>query len=218
MTIALNVIVGPLGKVFATHPNAMSVEQDIFVDGHIAQALLQEIATDPEGVDDDTVEEIWQHLDACTACIEAYEAIRDGHEPEMRDPAEERPAQPAPAGDGAIDSDAFDPDDMKSARAEDFEAESDDHINGLMPVGDDPARNGLPDEYRNGDRPTTVTVTVDLESSIDSVQGETFDSERKTDDYGNSGDNDTRRKVLKAPEIDGLITGNDKRPVAGLEQ
>jgi len=207
VTITLNVIAGPLGKVFATHPSAMSVEQDTFIDGHIAQALLQEIATDPEGVDDDTVEEIWQHLEACPACIEAYEAIRDGHEPEKRDPAEEPPAQPAPAGEGAIDSGAFDPDDMKSARAEDFEAESDDHINGLMPVGDDPARNGLPDEYRNGDRPTKVTMTVELESSIDSVQGETSVSGRKADDDGDSGDDDTRRKVIKAPEIDGLITG-----------
>jgi hypothetical protein len=185
----------------------MSVDQYIFIDGHIAPQLLREFAEEPEGFHDDIVEEVWLHLDACPACIEAYEAIRDGHEPDKRDSAEEQPAQPSPVVESVADTRAFDPDDLKSVRPEDFEQDNDDHINGLMPVGDDPARNGLPDEYRNGDRPTTVTV--DLESSIDSAQGERSDSEPKADDDDNSGDDnqDARRKVLKAPEIDGLITG-----------
>jgi len=196
-----------VGKVFAKHPNVMSVDQDIFIDGHIGRELLRGFAEEPEGFDDDIVEEVWQHLDECPACIEAYEAIRDGHEPKKAVPAEEQPAQPSPVAESAADNRAFDPDDLKSTKVEEAKPESDDHINGLMPVGDDPARNGLPDEYKNGDRP--ATVTVELETSFESVQSETPDSEPKADDDSNSADDDedSRRKVLKAPEIDGLITG-----------
>lgn len=184
----------------------MSVDQKIIVDGHVSRPLLREFAKDPDGFDEDTVEAIWEHLDDCEACVEDYETIREGGHPAKRDTAEETPPVPESIGEGAIESDAFDPEDLKSAKVEETE-QDDSHINGLMPVGDDPARSGLPDEYRNGDRP--AKVKMEMESSIDAARDDESKAEEASDDAGESedGEDDNRRPVLKAPEIEGLITG-----------
>ena len=72
---------GGLGKVFAKTTGVMSVDQRIIVNGHIAPDLLRDFALQPGGFDDDTVEDIWQHLDECQGCIADYEALRDGGKP-----------------------------------------------------------------------------------------------------------------------------------------
>ena len=50
-----------MGKDLALHVSAMSVDQEIIVNGHVSRQLLREFAEHPGEFDDDVVEEIWQH-------------------------------------------------------------------------------------------------------------------------------------------------------------
>ena len=203
----------------------MSVDQKIFVDGHIGKVLLREFAKDSDGFDDNIVEEIWQHLDNCEVCIAEYESVREDYQPDEQASAAEAPPDPASGGGGALEPDLVDPEDLESAKVGDSEKNKAD-LNGVTPVGDDPTRNGVPNEYRNGDRPTTVSVKK--ESPTDAAKEETSevkevaedagepkdadepkDAEGKQDDEGDSDDDksDDKRPRIKVPQIEGLITG-----------
>jgi hypothetical protein len=182
----------------------MSVDQEIFTDGHVDPSVLRDFAERPDDFDEDIVEKIWQHLEECDVCIEEYESIHRGgasaaHE---RPPAE--PPAPAPVDEGVADSQAFDADDLKVTVVEQ-KKQDDSHMNGLMPVGDDPTRNGVPDEYRNGER--RATITLDVESPIDAPGEGEHGEEAASDEPGESKEVSDRRQTLKAPEIEGLITG-----------
>jgi hypothetical protein len=56
----------------------MAVDLEIIANGHLKRELLLEYAGAPGKFDDDTVEQIWRHLDLCEDCMELYEAIREG--------------------------------------------------------------------------------------------------------------------------------------------
>jgi hypothetical protein len=182
----------------------MSVDQEIFTDGHIAPSVLRDFAERPDDFDEDIVEQIWQHLDECDVCIEEYEGIHRGgaSAAHKRPPAE--PPAPAPVDEGVADSRAFDADDLKVTVVEQ-KKQDDSHMNGLMPVGDDPTRNGVPDEYRNGER--RATITLDVESPIDAPGEGEHGEEAASDEPGESKEGSDRRQTLKVPQIEGLITG-----------
>jgi hypothetical protein len=193
----------------------MSVDQDIFVDGHVSQQVLEDLARHPGEFDDDTVEDIWQHLDECQDCVANYETARDGHVPKSRDTTEVPGGDPPPVVAGSIDDGALDPDDLTEIKVKTPEADGD-NFNGLMPVGDDPSRNGLPDEYKNGDRPRTVLAG--LESSIDAIhdgnktvrsQPDEFerDDGKPEESEPDGGGGNARPTLTNVPEIEGLITG-----------
>jgi hypothetical protein len=178
----------------------MSVDQKIFVDGHIGKLQLRKLVKDPDGFDDDTVEMIWEHLDECEVCVAEYEAVQADHQPEEQASAAGTPPDPAAGSDGALEPDLLDPEDFESAKVVDPQKD-DGQLNGVMPVGDDPARNGVSSKYKNGDRPTTVTVEPDPPAD----DAEEDASEAKEVAEGDKSDG--RRPVLKVPQIEGLITG-----------
>jgi hypothetical protein len=216
----------------------MSIDQGIIVDGHVAKELLKAFAEDPDGFDEDTVEGVWEHLDGCEACAKDYEELREGLPPAERHESAPPPPSPKAGGEGSTDTRAFDPEDLESAKVEERRGDNGTHINGLIPVGDDPTRNGLPDEYRNGDRPPTVKIEAESPTDaaeqhqtdpeegeapgqdVTTVTDERVAAEKDTTPPEDAAEtegqeppepedeeHDHRRPVLKAPEIDGLITG-----------
>jgi hypothetical protein len=99
----------------------MSVDQQIVVDGHVVRELLRDFALRPVGFDDDTVEEIWQHLDECQDCMANYEAIRDGQGPKSRKPAGEPSDEPV----RSVPSDDYRNDDRPKSVLEGLESSID---------------------------------------------------------------------------------------------
>jgi len=93
--------------------SAMSVDQKIFVDGHVGKLQLRKLVKDPDGLDDDTVELIWEHLDECEACVVEYEAVRAEHQPDGSAPESASPVVPA-VSDGALEPDLLDPEDLET--------------------------------------------------------------------------------------------------------
>jgi len=177
----------------------MSVDQQILVDGHLKRQLLHDFAESPDSFDDDVVEEIWQHLDLCEGCMEDYEAIREGGFGNKTDPAESvEPAEEPPVDN--IEPDSFESDEIDDAAVE-TEEKNDDHINGLMPVGDDPTRNGLPDEYKD-DQPEAM----DIESPGDAVSATESETDESDEDEGTEETPEDSKKE-EAEVIEGLITG-----------
>jgi hypothetical protein len=181
----------------------MSVEQDIMVNGHLDQQLLTEYAAHPEDVDDDIVEEIWRHLDDCDICTEDYDAIRDGQPPKEREPEEEE-AVPEPVGSYALEPDVVHPDDLAEtnvAKREDIGK----HVNGLMPVGDDPDRNGKSPTSK-GDNSSTIKTQSIIEAAIGKSEEDTADTEGE------------KRSSKKEPLIEGLISCEVKPLEKPIEQ
>jgi hypothetical protein len=177
----------------------MSVDQQILVEGHLKSRLLHDFVEAPNSFDDDVVEEIWQHLDVCEGCMEDYEAIREGGFDNKKDPTET--AEPtAERSADRIEPNSFAPVEIVDATVKST-AGDDDHINGLMPVGDDPERNGLPDEYRD-DKPEAMEIESPSEAAS-SKENETDDTENPEDPGEPTGES----KKDKAPAIEGLITG-----------
>jgi hypothetical protein len=154
--------------------------------------MLQDFADAPDDFDDDSVEEIWGHLDTCEACMEDYEAIRDGRHKEK---------EPPPVStEKIIEGHSVDPEDIAETRVE-AEEEDDSHINGLMPVGDDPTRNGFSEENSEGDKPTNLEIETpgDFVSRENTDSGNAAESEQE--------DTEDSRKS-ESSTIEGLISGD----------
>jgi hypothetical protein len=155
----------------------MSVDQEILVNGHLAQQLLREYAECPDDFDDDAVEEIWQHLDMCEDCIEDFEAIREGR---LKEKPADDPGETEPPDDQTLEADAFDPDDLAGAKVE-TKQDDGEHINGLMPVGDDPTRNGVPDEYKNGDKNRGIETESPIDAATESAEEPSDEADTETE-------------------------------------
>jgi hypothetical protein len=182
----------------------MSVEQDIMVKGHIDRRLLTEYAAHPDDVDDDTVEEIWRHLDSCDICTEDFDAIREGQPPKEREP--EEAAVREPAGSYALEPDVVHPDDLAEANV--FKREDNaEHLNGHMPEGDTQDRNGKSSKSE-GDKPSKIKTQSIIEAAIGKSEEDAANSE---------GEN---KKSRKEPAIEGLISCEVrplKQPVEQME-
>lgn len=136
-----------MGKLLASARSAMSTDLQIIVDGHVELGSLRQFAETPEGFDDDAVEAIWQHLDVCEDCMKKFEKVREGrsHTPEATGESTSSSPQ-AKTPPPAIEPGAFNPEDLTPAKIEPQKTDGA-AINGWIPVGDDPTRNGVPDEY-----------------------------------------------------------------------
>ncbi len=146
-----------MGKLLAYARSAMSTDLQIIVEGHVELGSLRQFAETPEGFDDDAVEAIWQHLDVCETCMQKFEEVREGrsHKPEPTGESTSSSSQ-AKTPPPAIEPGAFNPEDLTPAKIEPQKKDGV-AINGWMPVGDDPTRNGVPDEYlaENGRKATS---------------------------------------------------------------
>jgi hypothetical protein len=187
----------------------MSVDQKIFVDGHIGKLQLRKLVKDPDGFDDDTVEMIWEHLDECEACVTEYEAILVDNAPDDNPPAPGSSTAPGAAGDGALEPDLLDPEDFNAAKVE-TPAKRDDGMNGVTPVEDNRSPNGAPIEYKNGDRPAAVAVQSDLPSEAaneEPSEGKNTGEGGDNTDEAKDDEKDNKRPVIEVEKIEGLITG-----------
>jgi hypothetical protein len=196
------------GKDLATRGTAMSVDLQILLNGHVDPCILTDYAEHPDDFDDDVVEEIWHHLDDCESCVEDYEAIRDGrlkgHKSEATDPApddsdESDAPETPPAIEDVLESDTFDPDDLANAKL-DKKDDGGGHINGLMPVGDDPTRNGRPVEHENDDD----APKPEEDENEEGVEGEDREAEVAAEEESEEEEED---KEDEDDKIEGLITG-----------
>ncbi len=182
----------------------MSVEQDIMVNGHIDQQLLTEYAAHPDDVDEDTVEEIWRHLDDCDICTEGYDAIREGQPPKEREP--EEAAVREPAASYALEPDVVHPDDLaetKTVKRED----NGKHVNSQMSAGDDPDRNGKSPKPK-GDESSKIKTQSIIEAAFGKSEEDTADTEGE------------KKKSRQGTLIEGLISCEVKpleKPVEHIE-
>jgi hypothetical protein len=166
-----------VGKDLATEGFAMSVDQQIMVKGHIDRQVLRDFAERPSIFDDDTVEQLWRHLDSCEDCIEEYDAFREDRLADRGEP--DTSAETPPPAENVLDAHAIDPNDLESA---DVEAPEQDpsHVNGLVPVGDDPDRNGRAYKSKDGETqeatteapPETAPADTTTEAEAPSTAGE----------------------------------------------
>ena len=182
----------------------MSVEQDIMVNGHIGRQLLTEYAAHPDDVDEDTVEEIWRHLDACDICTKDFDAIREGQPP--KEPESDEAAVPEPTGSYALEPDMVHPDDLaetKTVKRED----NGKPVNSQMSVGDDPDRNGKSPKPK-GDKSSKIKTQSISEAAFGKSEEDTADTEGK------------KKRSRKEPLIEGLISCEVKpleKPVEHIE-
>jgi hypothetical protein len=206
-----------MGKDLAFRGSAMSVEQELFVDGHVALEHLRELAERPDDIDDDAVEAIWQHLDTCEDCVEEYEALREGRIAESREQKDgDESSLPPTAVSGTVEADALDPDDLTAAKIKEAQ-DNGSHINGLMPVGDDPDRNGVPDEYT---RDENAVKPPAAEVSPRQVVEDTTDPDQVAESEPREFGEEENPGKIKAEAIEGLITGEVSaldKPIDSLE-
>ena len=145
----------------------MSTDLQIIVEGHVELGSLRQFAETPESFDDDAVEAIWQHLDVCETCMQKFEEVREGrsHKPEPTCESTSS-SPPAKTVTPVIEPGAFNPEDLTPAKIEPQKTDGI-AINGWMPVGDDPTRNGVPDEYLSETKRKTAGGEGDKKAAQD---------------------------------------------------